>query len=225
MLAGLGRRVGNEGVRYSEQVAQNSLNALNIVLNEEYFIESLISWNDNLMAYYYNSLHLEDKLLKKLYSSFMTRLVDEMLMKVDRMTMAHSLEARVPLLDHKVVEFAFALPSNMKLRSSGQSQIGKYIFKKAMKPYLPEEIIYREKKGFDIPVEKWMKGAFLDKVIERIKDGYLSNSNILDQRGLDNLISDIRRGNTSYYNLLMLLFTFETWADVYENKFGKLAFH
>jgi asparagine synthetase B (glutamine-hydrolysing) len=103
------------------------------------------------MAVYYDSARSPDRLGRMLYSEYKTRLVDEMLMKVDRMTMAHSLEARVPLLDHHVVESAFRLPSALKLRHCADgSAESKYALKKVMEPYLPADIIYRRKQGFDI---------------------------------------------------------------------------
>ena len=158
-LTGLARRTGSEGLRYSEQVAQNSLHSLSLALSRDVFLPALSAWSRNLMAVYYDSAPSPDRLGRKLYAEYKTRLVDEMLMKVDRMTMAHSLEARVPLLDHHVVESAFRLPSAMKLRFSPDgSAESKYALKKVMEPYLPADIIYRRKQGFDIPVRSWVAG-------------------------------------------------------------------
>lgn len=84
---------------------------------------------------------------------FQTWLTDAMLVKVDRASMANSLEVRVPLLDHKLVEFAFSLPQNMKIK--GYST--KYILKKSMEPFLPFSIVHRKKRGFNSPVAKWVK--------------------------------------------------------------------
>ena len=223
-LGGLGRRVGNEGVRFSEQIAQNGINTLNLAFKKNFFIEALSGWGNNLVAYYYNFLPTEDRLFRMLYSSYRTRLADEMLMKVDRMTMAHSLEARVPLLDNRLVEFAFALPPEMKLHSDGPKKTGKYIFKKAMERYLNNEIVYRTKKGFDIPVDRWMNGPFLKIVSDRITNGYLAKNGIIDRKGVTTLLRENEIRDNHYQNVLMLLYTFETWAEVFQGEFGPVTF-
>ncbi|MCK6371390.1 MAG: asparagine synthase (glutamine-hydrolyzing), partial [Gammaproteobacteria bacterium] len=94
-LAGIARSSGSEGLRYSQRVAYNTLHAIRLAMPREVFLGALDAWQDNLMARYYDEAPADDRLGRKLYAEFRTRLVDEMLMKVDRMTMAHSLEARV----------------------------------------------------------------------------------------------------------------------------------
>jgi asparagine synthase (glutamine-hydrolysing) len=81
-------------------------------------------------------------------------LPNDIMTKVDRMSMAHSIEAREPLLDHKLVEFAATIPAEFKLRGTTT----KYIFKKAMEGILPHEILYRPKRGFAVPLSKWFRG-------------------------------------------------------------------
>jgi len=225
LLSGLARRLGSEGLRYSEQVAQSSLYAMSRVLKTEVFLDGLAVWQGNLMARYYDSLGDSDRLLKKLYSEYKTRLVDEMLMKVDRTTMAHGLEARVPLLDHKVVELAFRIPSELKLREVNGHKVGKFIFKKVMEPYLPNDIIYRRKQGFNIPIRLWMRGDFLTKICSRIMDGRLVKVGMLSQDGVGDLMSEHRNGKRDHHNMLMLLYSLESWVDAYESRLGKIAFH
>jgi len=222
LMTGLGRRVGNEGLRYSEQVAQNSLHALNIVFERDFFLMLLDNWGNNLMSAYYNSLTEEDKLSKKLYADFKTRLVDEMLMKVDRMSMAHSLEARVPLLDHKLVEFAFSLPSNIKLRDTKLGKVSKYIFKKTMEKYLPREIIYRKKHPFNIPIYQMIIKE-QQSFNERLYNGFLVKNKIINKHGIELMLNEIKAGNKSFVNMLVLLITFEYWLYVYQEKFGSIT--
>src|ERR1700692_3016733 len=88
------------------------------------------------------------------YSDLHGYLPLDILTKVDRMSMAHSIEARVPLLDHKMVEFAATVPADMRLRGVTT----KYIFKQAMRGILPDEIIDRPKRGFAIPLGQWFRG-------------------------------------------------------------------
>jgi asparagine synthase (glutamine-hydrolysing) len=87
------------------------------------------------------------------YLEMKLRLAEHLLMRVDKLTMAHAVEARVPFLDHDVVEFAMRLPSSYKLRNG----IGKRLLKKAAEPYLDHDMIYRRKQGFGAPMEEWFR--------------------------------------------------------------------
>jgi len=222
LLSGMRRRGGSEGLRYSEQVAQSSLLAANAVLNPDIFQRGLLSWQDNLMARYYDDLMDADRLQRKLYAEFRTRLVDEMLMKVDRMTMAASLEARVPLLDHRVVEYAFTLPSDMKLRGKGRSAITKYVLKKAMEKYLPNDIIYRRKQGFNIPVKSWLSGGLSDSIRERVLGGHLQKWGVVDAAALEKFMS-AQKGSAHFNSMLMLLLAFESWAEAYQSRVRNIS--
>lgn len=143
-------------------------------------------------------------------------------MKVDRMTMAASIEARVPLLDHRVVEYAFKLPSDIKLRGKGQSAISKYILKKTMERYLPDDIIYRRKQGFNIPVKSWLSGGLSDSIRERVLGGYLQKWGIVDVSAMERLMKT-QEGSAHYSSMLMLLLAFESWADVYQSQVGNIS--
>ena len=81
------------------------------------------------------------------------RLAEHLLMRVDKLTMAHSIEARVPFLDHDVVDFATRLPPSYKLSDA----IGKKVLKKAAEPYLDHDMIYRQKQGFGAPMDEWFR--------------------------------------------------------------------
>lgn len=101
---------------------------------------------------------------RDLYLDLKTYLVDDIMVKVDRMSMAVSLESRAPLLDHKVVEFAFSLPPEMKVRGG----VTKWFFKKAMEGVLPENIIYRRKEGFSIPIKNWLRGELKELMLDTL---------------------------------------------------------
>jgi asparagine synthase (glutamine-hydrolysing) len=107
-----------------------------------------------------------DQLSRLLYLDTMTYLPLDILTKVDRMTMAHSLEARPPLLDHHLVEAVFSLPSSLKLRGARQ----KHVLKEAMKGLVPDEILNRGKWGFGVPIRRWFRGPLRDSVIEVLCD-------------------------------------------------------
>lgn len=126
----------------------------------------------------------EPEVLQKItYMEHKLRLPEHLLMRVDKMTMAHSVEARVPFLDHDVVEFALKLPLSYKLRDG----VGKRILKKAAEPYLDHDIIYRKKQGFGAPMEEWFKekefGEKLLATFERspiVRDGLLDRDYFVD---------------------------------------------
>jgi asparagine synthase (glutamine-hydrolysing) len=138
-------------------------------------------------------------------------LPDDLLVKVDIATMAHGLEARSPLLDHPLMEFAASLPSGLKLNGS----IKKYILKEAVKPLLPREIIERPKMGFGVPLEHW----FRHELKEMAYDVLLSDS--LRQRGyfhesvIRRLLDEHSRGVRSWHYQLWNLLMFESWHRMF----------
>jgi asparagine synthase (glutamine-hydrolysing) len=223
LLAGMSRRIGNEGVRFSNLVGQNAMYFMGIVLDSDYYYNSLTNWSKNIVAYYYNDIENSDPLFKKLYCTFKTRLVDEMLMKVDRMTMAHSLEARVPLLDNSIVEFAFSLPSNLKICYKDGVPIGKYILKRAMERYLPDDILYRNKQGFNIPQFLVDNKTNFKSVKEVLLYGFLIKNNIITQKGLLKLFDLVDQSQKNVYNMIVLLYTFEIWCKKYTEHFGVIT--
>jgi asparagine synthase (glutamine-hydrolysing) len=126
------------------------------------------------------------------YCDLHTYLPLDILTKVDRMTMAHSIEARPPLLDHRLVEFAARIPSHLRLRETTT----KYLLKQAMRGVLPDHINYRRKQGFAVPLAKWFRGDLLgfardlllsDTCRKRVflDVGYLERLLMLNQRCRD----------------------------------------
>lgn len=107
----------------------------------------------NVIEYFYNRADTHDPLSKVQYVDIKNYLPGDILVKVDRMSMANSLEVRAPMLDHKFMEFVATIPSRLKLMGKEK----KYIFKKALTAYLPHEILYSKKRGFDAPVDKWFR--------------------------------------------------------------------
>jgi asparagine synthase (glutamine-hydrolysing) len=116
---------------------------------------------------HYENAQCEDLLSRIQYLDMKTYRVDDILTKVDRASMAHSLEVRVPLLDHVFMEYVAQMPSQLKLNG----QQGKYIFKKMAENNLPKQIIKRKKMGFSIPLDDWfrneLRNIFLKEVLEK----------------------------------------------------------
>ena len=149
-----------------------------------------------------------DPLAQIQYVDMKTYLVDDILTKVDRASMAHSLEVRVPLLDHQFMEYVATLPSNVKLRSGE----GKYIFKKALNGIVPNEILYRPKQGFSIPLAQWLRGnlrsVFEGKVLA--PDSFAQS--IFNMSQINLMWGQHQRGTRDYAYHLWALLMLESWA-------------
>jgi asparagine synthase (glutamine-hydrolysing) len=134
----------------------------------------------------------------------------DILTKVDRASMAHSLETRVPLLDHKLVEFAAAIPPELKLRRGA----GKYVFKRALEGILPREILHRPKRGFAIPLGRWMDGVLGDRLRDLLLSERTRRRGIFDTGRVEALIRLSRR-NSDLVLPLWTLASFELWCRTF----------
>ncbi|MEZ0152396.1 MAG: XrtA/PEP-CTERM system amidotransferase [Candidatus Reddybacter sp.] len=145
----------------------------------------------------------DDSLSVVQYIDMKTYLTGDILTKVDRASMAHSLEVRVPLLDHKFVEWVSGLPSSMKLKG----QQGKAIFKSSLEPHLSNNILYRDKMGFAVPLARWFRGPLKDKLRASLFDGELSATGMFDNNYLEQLFNQHQSGqrdnSASLWSLLM----------------------
>ncbi len=154
---------------------------------------------------------LKDKTTLLQYLDLKLYLQDDILVKMDRASMACSLEVRAPFLDHELVEFIMNLPSSLKLRRFTT----KYILKKAIKKFLPKEVIQRSKKGFGVPIAKWVKGPLRDLFgdllgYDRIrKEGFL-NPDYVTALFQDHLLN--KRDNRKQ---LWTLLVWELWVNRY----------
>jgi asparagine synthase (glutamine-hydrolysing) len=131
----------------------------------------------------------------------------DILTKVDRMTMAHSIEARPPLLDHKFVEFAATIPARFRL----QGRDTKYIFKKAMRGILPDSIIDRQKHGFAVPLARWFRGELEGFARDVLLSGTCRERGIFDTRSVEHLFQLHARGRDLDLQLWTML-SFELWC-------------
>ena len=134
----------------------------------------------------------------------------DILTKVDRMSMAHSLEVRPPLLDHKLVEFAATIPADMKLRDTTT----KYIFKRALRGIVPDEIIDRPKRGFAIPLGRWFRGKLEEFVRDLLLSERTMQRGILRAEYIEELIKTHKRGRERDLHLWTLI-SFEMWCRAF----------
>jgi asparagine synthase (glutamine-hydrolysing) len=131
----------------------------------------------------------------------------ELLMKQDQMSMAASIESRVPFLDHKLVEFSAQLPERMKLRGATT----KYILRESMKGLLPETILSRPKMGFPVPIGAWFRGAFRDVVDEYVLSERTQNRGIFDPAFVRSVVDRHQVGGEDHSERLWALVNFEIW--------------
>ncbi len=150
-----------------------------------------------------------DPLQKMTYLELKQRLAELLLMRVDKMTMATSVEARVPFLDHELVEFAMALPPEMKVRSG----TGKYLLKKAVDGLIPHEIAYRRKQGFGAPVAEWFKGELGERAQREIRESSLAERGLLDYDRLDEMWAAHRKGPVNWAFHLWNIYNVSAWHD------------
>lgn len=141
------------------------------------------------------------------YLDMKTYLVGDILTKVDRASMAHALEVRVPLLDHQLVEWMSSLDPNLKLRGTE----GKYLLKKAMGPYLPKDILYRPKMGFGVPLASWFRGPLRERVLSAVLGPVLEGCGLFDRGYLVHLVEHHQSGVKDYSAALWSLLMFEAF--------------
>jgi asparagine synthase (glutamine-hydrolysing) len=146
----------------------------------------------------------DDPLSLAQYLDFKTWLPGDILTKVDRASMAHSLEVRVPLLDHRFVAWASSLPTRLKLKGS----TGKYVLKKALEPDLPHDVLYRAKMGFRVPLAAWLRGPLAARARTALLSGDVAESGYFESNALARLFrqhaSGRRDHSATIWQLLML---------------------
>jgi asparagine synthase (glutamine-hydrolysing) len=171
--------------------------------------------------------YLSDKQPKSLLNRILlfdikNELPNWQLARVDRMTMAHAQEARVPFLDHRMVEFSANLPAYLKLRSLD----GKYLVKKAASSFLPREIITRKKQGFTTPRDAWFKDDFMDVAFALLSKDAIKNRGLFNYSYIQKLKENVKNKGDKpfrpYTYRLLVLALFEVWARTYIDNNSKV---
>lgn len=148
-------------------------------------------------------------LAQSLYVDLFSYLPDDILTKVDRMSMAVSLESRVPFLDKEMVELAFQVPDRLKIRG----RTSKWILKKIAERYIPREAVYRPKEGFSVPLKHWIAGAYRGLTDELLSAGRIRREGIFEWREVERLRTEHLSGRHNHSHQLWAIMLFQAWQD------------
>jgi asparagine synthase (glutamine-hydrolysing) len=159
----------------------------------------------------------DDPLALVQYLDLKTYLVGDINTKVDRASMAHSLEVREPLMDHPLVEWLASLPNSLKV----QGQEGKWLLKKAMEPRLPHEILYRPKMGFAVPLARWFRGPLRQRVRDCLMGEVLADTGMFDRKVLQQLVDAHQTGGMDHSAPLWTLMMFEAFLRNVHGETGR----
>jgi asparagine synthase (glutamine-hydrolysing) len=150
-----------------------------------------------------------DELERMIYQELKLRLAELLLMRVDKLTMANSIEARVPFLDHKLVEFAMTIPRPMKYRD-GET---KRVLKRALRGVIPEQVLNRPKQGFGVPINDWMLTRFGGFIEDQLFTSSIRRREFFDYGFIKQLLGEHRAGKANYSFFLWSLLNLSMWYD------------
>ncbi|MGB8511111.1 MAG: asparagine synthase C-terminal domain-containing protein, partial [Pyrinomonadaceae bacterium] len=154
-----------------------------------------------------------DFLSRLTYLELKVRLPELLLMRVDKITMATSVEARVPFLDHHLVEYAMSLTRASKVEGTS----GKHILKRALEEVLPKDVLYSPKRGFGAPIREWFRGRSGEHLVNGLMNSRMRGRNFLDYDFVARLVAEHRRGAHDWsfhlWALVNLSLWYERWVD------------
>src|SRR5256886_2763989 len=150
-----------------------------------------------------------DAAARMTYLELKLRLPELLLMRVDKITMATSVEARVPFLDHHLIEYAMSLPRDLKVKG----RTGKHILNGALEPALPADVLYQPKRGFGAPVREWFRGVEGDELIHRVMNSRLRQRNFFDYGFIERLANEHARQQRDWSANLWCLLNLSLWYE------------
>jgi asparagine synthase (glutamine-hydrolysing) len=199
----LGRALGRDPNAFYRSLASHWTNPEFLVSGAEEY--RTIAWDDALSA------RIPDPVARMQLLDTATYLPEDILAKVDRASMAVALEVRVPILDHRVVEFAWSLPRQMKVRD-GQ---GKWILRQLLRRYVPDSLIKRQKQGFSAPVAEWLRGPLKDWAGDMLSSDALNTYGLVNPKPVNEAWRAHLSGHASCAPQLWSVLMLQTWCEEY----------
>lgn len=168
--------------------------------------------SEDVIAARFEEARTPNKLDQTLYADFTTYLPDDLLVKVDIATMAVSLEGRSPFLDHELLELTAQIPFDLKLKGRDQK---KYILKEALRGVIPDEVMFRPKMGFGVPIEQWFRGDLYDYAEKMLLSPKALKRDLFDSEAIRGILGRHRSTKVNYANQIWALLTLELWFQEY----------
>ena len=192
-----------------------SVSASNNTLREKLLSEDLKRTLDgydasDVLRKHMQAANTDSPLLRAQYADLKTWLAGGILTKVDRASMAASLEVRAPLLDHELAEWALNLAPSLKL----QGKTGKYILKRALEPYVSKEILYRPKQGFSMPLAQWFRGPLKEKIRSAVLSERMQDTQLFNGHNIQTLVDEHQSGRRDHSAALWQLMMFDSFLGL-----------
>jgi asparagine synthase (glutamine-hydrolysing) len=212
----------NQVKNYAEQIKIFNAKEKNDIYSKEMvdYLEGIDSLEFLLKKY--EEINTDDLLNELLYIDINSYLPEDLLVKMDIATMANSLEARVPFLDHEFMEFVAGIPSHFKLKDSRT----KFILKKAYSDFLPPAILKRKKMGFGVPISKWLRKELKDYVYDVLLDRRTLNRGYFEKEGIERLLEEHLSQRYDHSAKIWSLLFLEIWFRIFmdqESDFSSYA--
>lgn len=208
------RRLKDNEELYKTGSLRFSPEHLKYLYNDKFY--SLIEKPNKFIEILYNEINQyyprADEMQKMTYLELRHRLAETLLMRVDKITMAHSLEARVPFLDTRIIEFVMSLKENIKLPNK---KIPKYLLKKAAEGIIPNEIIYRKKQGFAAPIKEWLKKDWYNEVYNSLINSFFVKEKIFNIDYIKKIYYFHMQGKFNFHNEIFILYILNLWYKKY----------
>lgn len=216
LSARLRRLALRPGERYAERLTAFTPEDLDVILVPELRSVARRRWAENLVQRHFEAGAGLDPVVRRLIAELRSTLVDEMLTKVDRMTMSVGLEARVPFLDRRLVEWAFSLPADVKLRRG----VGKRVLREALARRVGPEIANRRKHGFDVPLARWLRTALRPLVEDALGPAAVARRGLFDPAAVSTLVKAHLSGRADLSRRVYVLLVLELWLRQFMDGHG-----
>jgi asparagine synthase (glutamine-hydrolysing) len=204
---------GNKVYKGANALKAETIHDLYCILGSNWKNPTEIAINSKETSTLLNKLKFQlgelDNQQQMMVLDFMTYLPDDILVKVDRASMASSLETRVPFLDHKLIEYVWRIPQSLKLRNGS----GKWILKKILNKYVPNELTERPKMGFGIPIESWLRGPLKDWAENLLDEKRLQEEGYFNSKLIREKWTEHLGGKKNCHNQLWDVLMFQAWKE------------